>query len=69
VVVATCVLTDCLPVGDPLVWGRLVIWPAERGMGDFSPGRFAWLLADIVALEPPVPARGRLGLWEWPAGQ
>jgi hypothetical protein len=33
--------------------------------GDFSPGRWAWLLADVVALDEPVPARGRQGIWEW----
>lgn len=35
--------------------------------GDFTPGRYAWLLADIVKLDEPVPARGRQGLWEWAA--
>lgn len=33
--------------------------------GDFSPGRYAWLLDDIQPVDPPVPARGRQGLWEW----
>ena len=37
----------------------------ERAFGDFSPGRFAWLLADVAPLDPPVPAKGRQGLWEW----
>jgi|HubBroStandDraft_1064217.scaffolds.fasta_scaffold388191_1 hypothetical protein len=31
--------------------------------GDFAPGRFAWLLADIKLLDEPVPARGYQGLW------
>lgn len=33
--------------------------------GDYRPGRWAWLLADVVALEEPVPTRGRQQLWEW----
>lgn len=33
--------------------------------GDFTPGRYAWLLADVVPLIEPVPAPGRQGLWEW----
>src|SRR5579864_5186030 len=45
---------------------RLFIPPREREVGDFAPGRFAWLLADVEALEQPRPARGALGLWEWP---
>lgn len=31
--------------------------------GDFQPGRFAWVLADVQALPEPVAAKGRQGLW------
>lgn len=31
--------------------------------GDFTPGRYAWLLTDIAPCDP-VPAKGRLGLWD-----
>lgn len=31
---------------------------SERPFGDFTAGRFAWLLADIEPLEKPVPAKG-----------
>lgn len=37
----------------------------ESAFGDFTPGRFMWILEDVVALPEPVPARGALGLWEW----
>lgn len=37
----------------------------QRPYGDFAPGRFAWLLADIVPLRRPIPATGRQQLWEW----
>ena len=30
--------------------------------GDYSPGRWAWLLADIEPVDPPVPFRGGQGL-------
>lgn len=39
----------------------------QRPFGDFTPGRWAWLLADVDALEVPIPAKGRLGLWQWEA--
>lgn len=32
--------------------------------GDFTPGRYAWLLTDITPLAEPIPAKGRQGLWE-----
>ena len=41
------------------------ITPEERAFGDYSAGRYAWLLADVTALATPAPARGALGLWEW----
>jgi hypothetical protein len=33
--------------------------------GDFTPGRWAWLLEDVRKLDEPIPAKGRQGLWEW----
>lgn len=41
------------------------ISPLERLYGDYSPGRFAWILEDVQALPEPIPAKGALGLWEW----
>jgi len=37
----------------------------ERAFGDYTPGRYAWLLADVQPLATPIPAKGALGLWEW----
>lgn len=40
----------------------------ERAFGDYSPGRFAWLLTDVQALAEPVEHRGGQGLRDLPAG-
>jgi activating signal cointegrator 1 len=37
----------------------------EASFGDWSHGRFAWLITDIWSLVEPVPARGRQQLWSW----
>ena len=37
----------------------------ELGVGDFSSGRYAWELHNVKSIEPPIPARGYPGLWEW----
>jgi hypothetical protein len=37
----------------------------EYSFGDYTPGRFAWILRDVHRLPEPVQAKGRLGLWEW----
>lgn len=33
--------------------------------GDFSWGRWLWVLDEIEAISPPIPARGMQGVWEW----
>lgn len=38
----------------------------ERLYGDYTPGRFAWRLTDLVRLDEPIGARGMLGLWTPP---
>jgi hypothetical protein len=38
----------------------------EADFGDFSPGRYGWVLKNVRALPVPVPVRGMLGLWEVP---
>jgi ASCH domain. len=38
----------------------------EADFGDFSPGRFGFVLSHVQPLSTPVPARGMLGLWEVP---
>lgn len=37
----------------------------EYAFGDYTPGRYAWLLDDVQPLPEPIPAKGQLGLWEW----
>lgn len=36
--------------------------PQEYAFGDYAPGRYAWFLADVQRIDPPLPARGGLGL-------
>ena len=41
-----------------------VSMPITR-FGYWAPKRFIWLLSDVERLDEPVPARGRLELWDW----
>ena len=34
--------------------------------GDYRQARWCWHLTEVEALDPPVRARGRQGLWDWP---
>lgn len=61
-VVGTVEIVDCVPVEEIMH----TLTERERLLGDFSPGRFAWVLRNPVMLEKPIPARGQQGWWNWP---
>lgn len=70
-VVATCTLIDCIHITAEDNDANLAAFRAhaaehDRAFGDYTLGRYMWLLADVVALPEPIPARGALGLWDWP---
>ena len=41
----------------------------ELSFGDYTPGRFAWILEDVKQFAEPIPAKGALGLWDWDDGR
>ena len=64
-----------LPLGAILAIGRLIdVGPAdfmdtllsswEAAFGDFTPGRWAWEIANVRPLHEPIPYKGALGLWQ-----
>ncbi len=46
----------CVPPEDP-----------EHSFGDYTPGRHAWLIANVRQLETPIACKGALSLWEVPS--
>ena len=50
--------------GYDLITRLTVSMPVTR-FGYWAPGRCIWLLSDVERLDEPVPARGRLGIWDW----
>ena len=59
-IVATCTLADVVRCN-----GAMVVDVVEDAWGDFSEGRFAWVLTDVAPLRSPIPMPGARGLWEW----
>lgn len=70
-------LADRLPFGAIIGWVRIVacaptelgglaypVTEHERSLGDYTPGRWAWILEDPIRYLAPRAARGHLGLWE-----
>lgn len=60
-VIGTVEIVDCVPIEEIVN----SISPLERALGDYSPGRFAWVMKDPVRFEKPIPARGNQGWWNW----
>jgi hypothetical protein len=72
-IVAVCEL------GGTIKIERQTLWPGgflsdqtipppqpERSFGDYTPGRYAWLLFNIVRLDEPIPFRGAQGFFDVP---
>jgi hypothetical protein len=62
-----CILRACVKVGELYKLRLLGFTPSvdELSFGDFSDGRYAWLLEHQFNFIEPIPAKGALGLWPW----
>lgn len=67
-VIAVGYLQDCIPIED--VFMRYRVSVQERKFGDFSSGRYAWLIRDVTYQIVPIEWKGGLGLWtfDYPPG-
>lgn len=54
-----------LRVKDGDVLKMVQITKAEEAFGDYSPGRYGWLLSNPVLFKAGIPINGQLGLWEY----
>lgn len=48
-------------------WGRngdsFWVDHSQRPYGNYTPGRYGWLLDDIISFPQPIPVKGRQGWW------
>lgn len=64
-IVAVAELVDCVRVDE--LRDSPLLTNAERAFGNFSDGRYAYVLQDARPLKKPIPFKGQLGLWEVPS--
>lgn len=64
-VIGTVEIVDCVPVEE--IADKMST--LERALGDFSPGRFAWVLRNPIMFDKTIPARGQQGWWNWEDGK
>ena len=61
--ITNIIRVEDLAMSDELI-NRLAM--EEKAFGDYSEGRYAWMLEDHMQFDKPVPARGTLNIWEYP---
>jgi len=69
-IIATCNLLDCIKViENNQTWAILEDGREVSGneffLGDYRVGCYAWIIEDMTLLNSFIPAKGRLGLWEY----
>jgi hypothetical protein len=64
-VLALATLVDCVPMVPPYYEPNgYSVSDRERAVGNYGPGRYAWILREVIPLAEPVSCRGRQRLWE-----
>lgn len=65
-VIGEVTIRDCIPIDE--LWGTSLCTEREVAFGDWRKqrGRYGWILGDPVLYDQPIPARGQLGIWNWP---
>jgi len=58
-IVAVCDLVDCMPTASLAE----TLSEEERRFGDFTPGRFGWILDNVRKLDMPIFCRGFQGFF------
>lgn len=59
---AKCILSDCILITEEFAKQIREKNPKCFLCGDFTSGRYAWILTDIQPIEP-IPQKGKLGIW------
>jgi len=79
VIIATCELVSVKEILPAHTFRRMLGWQwtgpdgveycyelddQERALGNYSPGRYAWMLHNVQPLPEPIAAIGKQGVWE-----
>ncbi len=68
-VIATADLVFCKEItANQIMCWRTVYGENEIEFGDYTIGRYAWILANVRKIDP-VPARGMQRIWNWDGEQ
>lgn len=63
-ILCKCELVDCIPMTDEFI-KYINEETSEYDYGLYSEGRYAWKLKVLEVLDEPIPAKGKLGIWNY----
>lgn len=63
-IIAEATLVDCIYMDEKFI-SKIKNNNQEYICGEYSIGRYAWVLEDIKELSKPIPAKGSLGIWNY----
>ena len=63
-IIAEAILVDCIYMDEEFLL-KIKENNQEYICGEYTLGRYAWVLKDIKELENPIPAKGNLGIWNY----
>ena len=63
-ILCKCELVDCIPMTDEFI-KYINEETSEYDYGLYSEGRYAWKLKVLEVLYEPIPAKGKLGIWNY----
>ena len=63
-IIAEATLVDCIYMDEDFI-SKIKNNNQEYICGEYSIGRYAWVLEDIKELSKPIPAKGSLGIWNY----
>lgn len=58
-------LVNCLQIDEAMAALIKEQHPDEYAFGDYTIGRYAWVMEEPVLFSNPIPASGKQGLWNW----
>ena len=63
-IIAEATLVDCIYMDEEFI-SKIKNNNQEYICGEYSIGRYAWVLEDIKELSKPIPTKGSLGIWNY----
>lgn len=64
-ILCKCELVDCIKMTEDYIKKIKKEKPDQYICGEYSVGRYAWILNNIEPLDKIIPAKGRLGIWNY----